>query len=170
MELRLDPESLRDRTDVPFQTETRTVDRDTFETVRRLESHVTVGIVNDDGEVLLVADDARGWTLPAAPVGANEAWATVADRVATSLTGGDGSLDSPVRVRQVDFRESGVADPHTTYDVLVRATVSGRPIADDPVVAGDDVQDLVWLDHIPDEEAAAIADDVRSILDRSVEV
>lgn len=169
MESPLDPESLRDRDDVPFQTETRTVDRDAFETAQRIESHVTVGVVNDSGEVLLVSDDARGWTLPAAPVGANEVWETVADRVAATLTGTDATLDDQVRVRQVDFREEGVDDVHTTYDVLVRATVTGRPIADEPTLGDDEVADLVWVDGVPVEGATGVADDVRSLRDRSAD-
>ncbi|GEM_PF-3756302 len=164
MERPLDPESLRDRTDVRFQTETRTVDRESFETARRLESYVTVGITNESGELLIVADDARGWTLPAAPVGANEAWATVADRLAVSVTGQADTIDEPIRVRRVNFEETGVDESHTTYDVLVRATVTGRPIADEPTVAGDDVAELVWLDSVPETGTSGIADDVRSLL------
>ncbi|WP_265110073.1 NUDIX hydrolase [Halosolutus halophilus] len=166
--LDLDPESLCDRDEVAVQTETRTGTRSEFETARELEHHVTVGITNDDGEVLLVSDGARGWTLPAVPVDPDEDWAAAGRRAITTTTGAEASLDEPVRVRRVEFRQDDHANRVvTTYDVLVRATVTGRPIADEPTLAGDDVADLLWLDRAPEAGTDGVAADVRAVLDRS---
>lgn len=164
----LEPDALRDRESVDVRTETRTVTRAEFETARDLESRVTVGITNDAGEILLVDDGPRGWTLPAMPVGPDEDWGSAARRVLESLTGRAGDLAEPIRVREVAFRREDDAERrHTTYDVLVRTTpLRGRPIADEPTVAGEDVRDLVWLDRVP-EGAEAIATDVESVLERS---
>lgn len=168
--LDLDPESLRDRDDIDLRTETRTVTRSEFGTARGLEHHVTVGITNDRGEVLLITDGARGWTLPAVPVGPDEDWAAAGRRAITTLTGADACLDEPVRVRCVEFEQEGDADRvATTYDVLVRATVAGRPVADEPTLAGDDVADHLWLDRAPEEGTDGVAADVRSVLDRTTE-
>lgn len=191
MNLPLDPESLRDQEDVEFETETQTVTRAEFETAHDLESHVAVGIVNKSDEVLLVNDGARGWTLPAVPVGPDQDWESAGRRVIESLTGVDGDLETPVRVRCVEFQqESDASRQFTTYNVVVRtAPVTGRPVANEPTVPGrteptgtgaddpsvpgndeslpgaDTVQDLIWLDRVPEEQSGGIAADIRSVLE-----
>ena len=167
METTLDPDVLCDRDDVEVRTETRTVTRAEFGTARDLESHVTVGIVTDAGDLLFVADGARGWTLPAVPVGPDEKWADAARHAVASLTGVDADLEDAVRVRRVDFQlEDDPERRHTTYDVLVRtAPLSGRPVADDPTLAGEDVDDLVWLDRVPDDATDGVATAVESVLE-----
>ncbi|MFC4544022.1 hypothetical protein ACFO5R_19005 [Halosolutus amylolyticus] len=165
--LDLDPQSLQDRDDVAVQTETRTVTRSEFETARGLESHVTVGLTNDAGDVLVVSDGPRGWTLPAVPVDTDTDWAEAARRVAGALTGVDATLDDPVRLRRVAFELEDDDRTVTTTDVLVRATVAGRPIADEPTLDGEDVAGLLWADRIPEDGAAGVAADVRALRDRS---
>lgn len=180
MEPSLDAHSLRDREDVEFRAETRTVTRPEFETAYDLESRVTVGITNDRGEVLLVNEGARGWTLPGAAVGANEDWERAGRRVAAALTGVDVALEEQVRVRRIEFRREESDRTHTTDNVLVRtAPVSERPVADEPTLgsvgespaAGDDeppavgVRDLIWHDRVPEDQSEGIATDVRAVLD-----
>ncbi|ADB59443.1 hypothetical protein Htur_0545 [Haloterrigena turkmenica DSM 5511] len=167
----LEPESLCERDDVDVQTETQTLTRTEFETARDLEDHLTLGVANDAGEVLLVADGVRGWTLPGAPVGPDDNWDTIARRSLESLTGVDAGIAEPVRVRRVEFERDDDADQQrTTYDVLVRtASVPGRPIADEPTVTGEDVTDVIWLDRVPEDASGAIAADIEAVLERSVE-
>lgn len=167
----LEPESLCERDDVDVQTETRTLTRTEFETARDLENHLTIGVANDAGEVLVVTDGVRGWTLPGAPVGPDGDWDGVARRALESLTGADIDIAEPVRVRRVEFRRDGDAGrQRTTYDVLVRTeSVPGRPVADEPTVAGENVADLVWLDRVPEDASDAIAADIRSVLERAAE-
>ena len=167
----LEPEPLCERDDVDVQTETRTLTRTEFETARDLESHLTIGVTNDAGEVLLVADDVRGWTLPGAPVGPDEDWDAVARRALESLTGVDADVAEAVRVRRVEFEQDGDSDrQRTTYDVLARTTsVPGRPVADEPTIAGEDVTDLIWLGRVPEDASGAIAADIEAVLERSAE-
>ncbi|QSW97776.1 NUDIX hydrolase [Haloterrigena alkaliphila] len=169
MDPSLEPDTLRDRDDVEFQTETRTLSAPEFETAQSLESRVTVGIINAAGEVLLVADGARDWTLPGVSVGANAEWGDAARRAIESLTGLEAEVDEPIRVREVAFREEGESDrQRRTYDVLVRTTpVSGRPVAEEPTIGDDDVADLIWLDRVPEGVSDGLAADVRSVLERS---
>lgn len=165
----LEPETLRDRDDVEFRTETRTLSGPEFETARDLESRVTVGITNAAGEVLLVADGARGWTLPGVSVGANAEWDDAARRAIASVIGVEAEIDGPVRVRQVDFRREDDPDrQRTTYDVLVRtAPVSGRPVAEEPTIGDDDVADLIWVDRVPEGASDGLAADVRAVLEEA---
>lgn len=167
MKTPLKPDALCDRGDVAVETETRTVTDAEFETARDLESHVTVGIETDAGELLFVAAGARGWTLPAAPVGHDEEWAATGRRVCESLTGVAAEIDEPVRVRRVDFEsETDSGRRHTTYDVLVRTeSVPGRPVAEEPTVAGDAVTDVVWLKETPADGSSGLEADVRALLD-----
>lgn len=166
METPLEPDALTDREAVAYETETRTVTDPEFETARQLQHRVTVGIVSQTGEVLFVADGARGWSLPAAPVDHDEPWADATRRVCDSLTGVDLEIAEPVRVREVVFRhEDDPERERTTYDVLVRTEpVPGRPVADDPTLDGDDVTDLLWLADAPDESVSGLAADVDVIL------
>ncbi|MXV63674.1 hypothetical protein GS429_16730 [Natronorubrum sp. JWXQ-INN-674] len=184
MKIPPDPESLRDRETVEFETETRTLSRAEFETARGLENHVAVGVTNESGEVLLVNDGSRGWTVPSVAVAPNEDWDSVGRRMAASLTGVDAELDRPVRVRRVDFqREDDSERRRTTYNIVVRTEpVTGRPIADDPTVGRDEQppgpeedvetkspavgeQELLWLDRVPEGQSGEIAADIRSLLD-----
>ncbi|QFU81654.1 NUDIX domain-containing protein [Natronorubrum aibiense] len=175
-----DPETLCDREDVECETETRSVTRGELEAARDIETHVTVGIINDGGDVLWIDDGSRDWTLPAAPVSRNETWATAARRIAAAATGVDVDLDAPVRVRRVAFQHDD--QRHTTYNVVVRtAPVSGRPVGDEPIVpAGDDSlsgssdeptalgtarHERLWLDHVPESESTGVDADVRSVLE-----
>ena len=163
----LEPETLRERDDVDVRTETRTLTPAEFETARDLESRATIGVANEAGEVLLVADGPRGWTLPSVPVGPNEDWGGVVRRAIESLTGVDAALEAAIRVREVEFQQEDAPDQRrTTYDVLVRtAPVPGRPVADDPTIADEDVADLIWLDRVPEDAGEAVAADVRAVLE-----
>ena len=161
MEPTLELDALRERDGVTVETDTRTVTRPEFDTARDLEDHVTLGLVNDRDAVLLIAEGARGWTLPAAPVDREEDRTAVAERLAESLTDARGTLEEPVRLREVTFRLEDGERAVTSADVLVAGTVTGRPVADEPTVAGETVQDVAWLERVPEDAAEALAADVR---------
>ncbi|SIS08696.1 hypothetical protein [Natronorubrum thiooxidans] len=176
-----DPETLCEREEIECETETRAVTRGELEAARDIETHVTVGVVNDGGDVLVSNNGSRGWTLPAAPVGRNENWATAARRIAEAATGVGVDLDTPVRVRRVDFQHDDTQQ-HTTYNVVVRtAPVSGRPVGDEPISAaanenpsggndeptapGPALEERLWVDRVPDGQADGIEADVRAVLE-----
>ena len=166
--LDLDPKSLQECEDVDVQTESRTVARSAFATARDVESHVTIGVANDAGDVLVVGDGARGWTLPAVPVAPDADWADEARRAVASLTGSDATIAEPIRLRRVEFRQEGDPDRSvTSFDVLVRAAVDGRPVANEPTLAGEDVEELLWVEDAPEPAPEGVAADVRAVRDRS---
>ncbi|ELY51484.1 hypothetical protein [Natronorubrum bangense] len=176
-----DPETLCEREDIECETETRSVTRGELEAARDIETHVTVGVVNGGGDVLVSNDGSRGWTLPAAPVGHDDHWTATASRVAEAVTGVDVTLDTPVRIRCIEFRtDSG--QTHTTYNIVVRtAPVSGRPVGDEPIstaateesVGGTDepiaprpaLEERLWIGRVPDGQADGIEADVRAVLE-----
>ncbi|ELY58755.1 hypothetical protein [Natronolimnohabitans innermongolicus] len=167
MDAPLDPESLRERDAVAVDTETRTVTQAEFETARDLESRLTLGVVTEAGELLFVAAGARGWTLPAVPVDPDAEWTGVARRALESLTGRRLQVAEPIRLRRVEFRQEDSPNrSHTTYDVLARTKpVPGRPVADEPTIDGEDVEDLVWLTDAPEDASDGLAADVRAVLE-----
>ncbi|WP_049928555.1 NUDIX domain-containing protein [Halopiger goleimassiliensis] len=163
MDQTLELDTLRERDDVTVETETRTVTRPEFDTARDLEDHVTLGLVNDRDAVLLIADGPRGWTLPATPVDPDDDWTAAAERLAESLTDVRITIEEPVRLREVTFRLEDGERSVTSADVLVTGTVTGQPVADEPTVAGETVQEVAWLDRLPDGAADALERDVRSL-------
>ena len=164
MESLFDPEDLRDSEDVTFHEETHVVDREEFEaTYEDLESHVAVGVTNDEGEVLLMNDGSHGWTLTAVAVEPGEDWTAAGRRGVEQLTGVAVELDRPERVRRIDFRPEGDDERRTSmYNVVFRASpVEGRPVADDPDLADESVEDVGWFDEVPAEQEGDVADDIR---------
>ncbi|MXR21937.1 NUDIX domain-containing protein [Halobacterium bonnevillei] len=118
----LDPEECRERTDVLFREETEVVDdRGAFNGHETWAGTVAVGVLNDDGEVLLV-NAPQGWTLPASPVKAGDDWAAVARRWVAQKTGLAVDVERPERVRRTSYRLAGSSTRQTTgYDVVFRA-------------------------------------------------
>ncbi|RKD93599.1 NUDIX hydrolase [Halopiger aswanensis] len=170
MESLSDPERLRDRDDVRALEETRVVPQSEFESVvGTVDSHVAVGITDDDGAVLLENDGTHGWTLPAFVVDADEDWAETARRGIDRLTDGPVELAAPELVRRVEFRpggqDRGGAEPELRlrmYNVVVRAAAADQ----DPVtIDRSPERGLEWFGKIPDEQDGAVADDIRLFLE-----
>lgn len=174
MESLTDPERLRDRDGVRFLEESRIVPQSEFESVvETADSHVAVGITDDDGAVLLENDGAHGWTLPAFVVDAGEDWAETARHGIDRLTDGPVELAAPELVRRVEFRPDGQeragADPESRfrmYNVVVRAAaVDQESIAIDRSTERGSERNLEWFAEVPDEQEGAVADDIRLFLD-----
>ena len=164
-----DPEALRERPGVTFCEETERVDPD-VDGVRAdlaaLDSHVVVGVTNDADEVLLMDDGEHGWTLAAVPVETGDDWVAAGRRGVARLTDVSVAVDGVERVRRVDYHVGEEADPHATvYTAVVRGeSVSGRPVASDPTIAGDPIPDVGWFDAVPEGVAGPVADDIRQFL------
>ncbi|WP_232687214.1 hypothetical protein [Halobacterium zhouii] len=118
----LDPEQLREQTDVLFHEETRVVnDRGAFNGHESWVGTVAVGVVNGDGDVLLV-NAPEGWSLPRSPVRPGDDWGAVARRWVAQKTGLAVSLERPERVTRTSYRLAGAEYRQTTgYDVVLRA-------------------------------------------------
>lgn len=176
-----DPESLREREDVPFVEETSVHDEDHCSV--GIDGRTVVGVTTDDGAVLLaVHEESSIAMLPHGPVESGDDWATVGRRAVEEMTGVAVELDGPELVRDFDhFVESEArcasdnraAKPrderHTTsYNVVFRASPVGDEISTDPGVAGNDDWDAGWFDEFPgnlSDVGGPVEDDVRLFLD-----
>lgn len=169
----LDPEQLRDRTDVLFSEETRVVnDRGAFNGHESWVGTVTVGVVNADGGVLLV-NAPRGWTLPTSPVRNGDDWAAVARRWVAQKTGVAVSLQRPERVTRTSYRLAGSAHRQTRgYDVVFRAEPVDEETPMDHLNAkraseDGDEWDARWFDHVPEgvEDDDDVVSDIEWFVD-----
>ncbi|MFC4543619.1 NUDIX hydrolase [Halosolutus amylolyticus] len=161
MEPLSDPVRLRTRSDVDVHEETRTVPQAEFEAMRgTVDSHVAVGLPNDDGAVLLQDDGSHGWSLPAFTVESGEEWTAIGRQGVTRLAGVPVELDRPERLRRIDIQPDGTADGGIRmYNVVYRAVpVEGRPVTDDVPA---DVRDVDWFDRVPAEQDGELAADIR---------
>jgi hypothetical protein len=96
---------LRDHENVEFIEKTEIIDQEEFEVpdLENWDSHVVVGVTNDEGEVLLLNDGSHGWTLTAFPVESGEDWVAVGRRGVENLADGTVKIDGPERVRRIDY-------------------------------------------------------------------
>lgn len=164
-----DPESLADRDDVEYLTETNEVDADEFAQAREdlepLGGWAVVGTTNDDGRVLLMDDGSHGWTLPAAPVDVGDDWVATAETAIADLTGVSGSIRQPERVRRIDYHEEDGDGHLVVHHVVLRAaSLSGAPVADDPTIGCDTAVDVRWTASLPEDVEGVVADDARLFL------
>ncbi|WP_232702826.1 NUDIX domain-containing protein [Halobacterium wangiae] len=157
----LDPEQLRERTDVLFREETEVVnDVAAFNGHETWAGAVAVGVLNDDGDLLLV-NAPQGWSLPVSPVRAGDDWAAVARRWVAQKAGLAVDIERPERVSRTSYRLAGSATRQTTgYDVVFRAAplddetpmdyLNARRESEDGDEWADD-----WFDSVPE----GVADD-----------
>lgn len=163
-----DPDALRDSESVEYSRTRETVDAETFADVRDdladTDGWVVVGVVDDDGAVLLMDDGSHGWTLPAVPV-RDRNWITRGREAVAGLTGMTADVTPPERVRRLDYEEDG-GDGHVVvhHVVLGAERVTGAPAADDPTVGCDGHPEVGWFDHLPDEMEGLVEDDARLFL------
>jgi hypothetical protein len=163
-----DPKRLRDRDDVPFHEESHVVDRGDFDATREnVDSHLVVGVPNDSGEVLLVNDGSHGWTLAAFPLESDEDAVVTARQGVENLIGVPISLNSPERVRRIEFRsDSDEPRQFSMYNVILRASpVEGRPVASEPTLGHTEVQDIGWFAAVPEGTSDELGDDIRLFLE-----
>lgn len=166
----LDPEQLRDRTDVLFREATEVVnDASEFNGKAAWAGTVAAGVLDDAGDLLMV-NGPEGWRLPASPVRAGDDWAAVARRRVAQKTGLAVELGRPVRVTRTSYRLSGSPRRQTAcHEVVFRAAPTDDPTPMDQLQrkraseAGDDwAHD--WFGALPDgaaddefrEDAAAL--------------
>ena len=168
MEGLADLDRFRDREDVEYTEESAVIDENEFETVREeYDSHVVVGVTNDDGAVLLTNDGTHGWTLPAFVVEPEEDAAETGRRGIEEVIGVGVEIDRPERVRRIEYQVAGDEDRRTTlYNVIYRAVqVEGSPVADEPQLANGVVEAVDWFDTVPEEQEGAVVDDIELFIE-----
>lgn len=171
MDVLHDPDTLRDRQDLEFLTETQSLPAGEFQAAQdQIQSHAVVGITNTEGEVLLMDDGEHGWTLTAFPVESDDEWTAVARLGIERVTGRSLSLEEIVRVRAVEFVQEGPGGDRqfSMYTVVFRCSqVDGQPIAEEFQGTNDgDSWRLEWFDAVPASVEGGLADDIGLFVDR----
>lgn len=147
-----DPESLRDRDDVPFYENTNVADEEMLDVLDDLDDVAVVGITNEDGAVLLrkLTEDCS-WKPPMIPVASDEEYAATARRTVAENTGLTVELDALEGVwRYEDRLEDGERTATRSFVVF-----SASPSPDEPDGTVDSIpeeNDLAageWVDELP---------------------
>jgi hypothetical protein len=157
-----DPESLRDRSDVPVETTEHVLDAEEFADAADWTSTVIVGVA-DDSSVLLMNDGHHGWTLPFTDAG-GEDWLATARQDFSALVGVPLTIDAVEFARCRDVGLDDADESRQIWAVLVTATTTGDPIPDDPESTDDGI-DLRWADAPPADAAGPVAADIERVLD-----
>lgn len=156
----IDPESVRDRDDIPFHEERDIIDRETFEIVDDLDDMAPVGVTNDEGEVLLmkVTEDCDR-KIPSASVSPDEDFVRSAQQWIEEQTGFTIAFDGIEGIWHFKGRLENEEHTATRYFVVFR----GSPVAeegdvDDPtdvIPEEHGAADIGWFDELPDDAAEA---------------
>lgn len=155
-----DPESLRDRADVPFHEETDLVDEETLDVVADLDDVAVVGVTNESGEVLLrrLTEDCA-WKLPVVPVPSGDNYADVARRTVEENTGLAVGIDALEAVWCYEARLENGDETATRYFVVFSASpASDGSDADHPAASlpeEDRPAGVGWFEELRDDAAEA---------------
>ncbi|ADQ69434.1 hypothetical protein C499_12710 [Halogeometricum borinquense DSM 11551] len=144
-----DLDALRDA-GVPFFEETDTVEEAQFELLDNLDDLAPVGVVNEDGEVLVmrVSEDCTP-KIPSAAVEPGEDYAAVAQQWVRQQAGIDVTLDGVEGVWTVTVRLEDEAREATRNFVVFAAT----PETGDAAVHEGDAFEADWYAELPDDAA-----------------
>lgn len=149
-----DPETLRDREDVPFHEDTDVVDAETVETVAGLDDMAPVGVTNGAGRALVLrVTDTCSWKIPTSAVAPGEEFATAAREWVAANTGLAVDLDGPRAVWHLQVREDGGDRTASRYFVVYGASVDGDPEV--PATgAPDPAAEAGWFEALPEGASA----------------
>lgn len=172
-----DPTTLRDRDDVEYVEETRTVGEEKFEGLRkryeRIDGVVMVGLV-DDGRVLLEGQDE--WYPPGGSVQAGDDWVATARRSIEALTGIDVAIESAASIERTYFCLEGDEDerfPTLSVNFRARPVDAPESFLSDPTLAEDfehpfadeDEVRLGWFASVPEDANPNHVDHIRLFTD-----
>lgn len=148
-----DPETLRDRPDVPFDVTPRPrEDRDHCGT--ETAGQAIAGVENDAGELLLLVNREEGIALlPHGSVGQEDDWIAAARDGVRGQTGIAVEVDGIETVRRVEHVLEDEDESHaTTHHVVFRGTATGGEIREckRSADAGSDPWTAGWYDGLPD--------------------
>lgn len=169
MESIVDPDSLRERTDIEFREERSTDEQDGFDYFESIDGMVAVGLTNSTGAVLLM-NSPHGWRLPYGPVDMDEDWVLAGQHVGEELTGVSVSITRAERVARITRCLQNEEERKTTsYDVVLRAApVANDPVADDPSFGPWDELEVDWFNIVPEDaywSHGDAVDDIRRFLE-----
>ena len=169
MEPFTDPESLRNRDEIEFQTKTEILEKSEFNASREdlndLDNHAAIGLTNDQGEVLLQNDGSHGWTLIACPVEEDQEWVAAVSSYTRELLGNPIQIDDIERVRRRDYRVEGDEDLQISiYNVVFRGSAIDRVAFEDGESTSDEIQQTRWFSDAPEDQPDTIQEDVRLFL------
>lgn len=165
-EVLTDPESLRNRDDVPFTEETRAIGTDEFERRADWAGVAVIGVL-DDALLLVEVGDGHGWMLPNGPVEPGDDFAAVAARVAEATTGVAATATGVERVHRKTYRTDDGRETTGHHVVFRGRPTAGTDIGDDPGLPGQPVETVAWRTEPPadaDWDHEDFADDVRLFL------
>lgn len=160
-----DPETLRERADVPDTEVRRTLGEQAFEGLQRhynsIDGVVQVGIMTDDGELLLQGSVESGdWAPPGGSVQPGEDWVDAARRTMETQTGLEITIDTVELYEHLIFEhEEESGRRFTAPGVSFTASVADPPpgflddpgIVDHPQLPDDHNKTFAWFDTVPDD-------------------
>lgn len=144
-----DPESLREREDVPFHEERDVVDEETIDVLQDLDDLAPVGVTNDDGEILVTRiTETCAWKIPSSAVSPDEDFPTATREWVQQNTGLSISLDGIEGVWHFDLRTEDEERTASRYFVVFSAT----PLGDESLDArpADGAEEAGWFEELPE--------------------
>jgi ADP-ribose pyrophosphatase YjhB (NUDIX family) len=158
-----DPEALRGREDVPFDSVERVLDSEPFESLRdryeKIDGVVQIGLTTADGRLLLQGfDGASNWAPPGGEVDPGQDWVEAARTSMERLTGVAIEIDDAAFVEHLTFRLTDDEERgFTSYGVSFTASLVDDDSEFDrnPTLAIDPPEEydwtLAWFDSVPED-------------------
>lgn len=146
-----DPARLIANTDVSYSETSRTFRKAKFEGLKQrystIEGIVMVGIVNNNGEVLLKGPG--NWSPPGGAVQPGEDWAAAARRVIRQQTGTQIYIERPVVVEEMCFQQKGDRDKQfSAYILHFRARLADEVAGTSTI---ESLDSFSWFNNIPED-------------------
>lgn len=150
-----DPESLRDRTDVPFHENTETVDETTLDRLEAMDDMAPIGVTDEDGETLVMqVTETCDWKIPAASVGPGDDFAEAARQWVETNAGVAVELNAVEGVWHVEARSvDGDRTAERYFVVFGASPVGSRNAAGEAVGTG-------WFTDLPADAVAVPGTDL----------
>lgn len=174
-----EPETLRERADVPDTEVRRTLDDRAFEGMQNhyssIDGVVQVGVTTDDGRLLLQGSVESGnWAPPGGSIPPGEDWVTAARRTMETQTGVDIAIDTVELYEHLVFEHED--DPDRRFSapgVSFAASVVDAPaeflddpdIVEHPQLAEDHDQTFAWFETVPADARENHVEHIEMFLD-----
>lgn len=156
----VDPARLVADPSVPSSTTSAQIDVEDVAEYRAMDSHVAVGVTNENGEVLLADDGSHGFGLPARPVDGDVNWNDSATELVEDLFGTSAVTLAVRSVRRHEFRVAETDERLVVESVVYGAEIPNDELAD-PDPAESRFESMGWYSSVPSAQEGAMAEDVR---------
>lgn len=172
-----DPQTLRDRSDIPYEQRERIVTPDQFAGLRTrydaIDGVVQVGVTASDDAALFLGP--APWVLPGRSVAAGDDWLVAARRTIEDLTELTPTVEEPLLVERTNFTldaEGGDVVPADSVVFRASLPADADGFRADPEVASKVENPLVgpgatleWFESLPDDPHPNHADYLALFLD-----